>query len=196
MNTRTASALVAIALLLAPAAGAHTPVKDWPVWTDAQSRYTISYPPGWTVDAGYTFQGLGPTSPPRGVLFQIPRARAAGTNLSANGTGVGVIVLPEASQCSVSSLIATTRIAHTLSENGRRWSIGKSSDAGAGNIYTTRVYLLRGKPCIAVLYLIHSTQFGNYPAGTIRRFHVHELMAMFDRVRRSLKPGKPRSGPQ
>ena len=65
-----------------------------------------------------------------------------------------------------------------------RWSVATSGDSGAGNFYDETVFALKDShPCLAIRYFIHSTNFENYPAGTVRQFDKVGLVRLFDRIR-------------
>jgi hypothetical protein len=178
--------------LNAPAlAETHAP-PGWSVWNDPGLGYSIAYPPGWRLDPHYTYAGFGPDHPIEGVAFEIPAAMADGTNLSNYLTNVSVESMPGGGPCDAAHYLADPQNLHTLVEDGRRWSVAQSADAGAGNRYDIRVFVLEGRrPCLAVRYFIHSTGIGNYAPGAVRRFDLHALLARFDAVRRTLTVTEP-----
>lgn len=159
-------------------------------WTDAAAELTLIYPRGWRRDEQYVYNGLGPSKPLYGVSIDVPASLTRGTTLQANGTGIAILTLPAQSRCTAARFLATQRIAHTLIEGGRRWSVAFAQEAGAGNRYLTRVFARKhGGRCVAVLYRIHATAAGNYPKGAVRPYDEHALLARFDRIRRSITFG-------
>ena len=74
-----------------------------------------------------------------------------------------------------------------MNDGGVTYSVASTTDAGAGNRYEEQVYALAGaNPCIAVRYFIHTTELGNYPAGTRVAYDRAALLAQFDAIRHSL----------
>jgi hypothetical protein len=112
---------------------------------------------------------------------------ATGTNLSAD-SGVSVESLPRARSCTGDIYIYENVKAQDVTVGGVVWSMASTSGAGAGNFYEETVYALKdSKPCLAVRYLIHSTNIGNYPPGTVTEFNRAALLADYDKIRDSLR---------
>jgi hypothetical protein len=79
---------------------------------------------------------------------------------------------------------------HDVAEFGRTWSVATQQDAGAGNRYDIKVFVVKdSSPCIAVRYFIHSMAFENYEPGSVRRFDRAALTRTFDAVRKTLVTG-------
>jgi hypothetical protein len=178
-------ALITIALASVAAQAA------WQTYTSASLGYTISYPPGWRVRTDYQYDGMGADHPIAGVAFQIPASRTALTNLSDTSTQVSVESVSDTGNsvaCSAARFLPDVQDARELTDGGRRWSVATAEDGAAGNLYTTIVYaLLDHSPCVAVRYVIHSTNILNYTVGgTVTAFDGNALLADFDEIRHTL----------
>jgi hypothetical protein len=96
--------------------------------------------------------------------------------------------LPHAKNCTADIFLKQDVHAVNITENGVSYSVASSSDAAAGNLYEERVLALKGSsPCTAVRYFIHSSNIGNYPAGTVKEFDHDALVSAFDAIRQTLK---------
>ncbi len=81
-----------------------------------------------------------------------------------------------------------TQVPSTTVINGVTFTKFISSDAGAGNFYNTTSYrTVRGGQCYALEYTIHSTNIGDYPAGTVQGFDVNAVQAQLEKVVQSFK---------
>ena len=162
----------------------------WQTYTSASPAYTISYPPGWRVHTDYQYEGMGAGRKIAGVAFQIPVSRTALTNLSDTSTQVSVESVPGSGECRAARFLPDVRddVARELTDGGHRWSVATAEDAGAGNLYTTIVYaLLDHSPCLAVRYVIHSTNILNFTVGgAVTAFDGNALLADFDEIRHTL----------
>ncbi|MCP4384007.1 MAG: hypothetical protein GY798_21800 [Hyphomicrobiales bacterium] len=167
------------------------PDPNWRIFASTEFGFSLRYPPGYSVDGGYVYQGLGPGADITGVSFTIPSAMSTGTNLSSD-TRLSIETLPEAPDCSADQFLPTGATAPTtLTENGTGYSIASLEDAGAGNLYEEKVYALVGtSPCLAVRTFIHSTNLANYDPGTVQPFDEAALNAQFDAIRRTLVIGQ------
>ncbi|WP_421724166.1 MliC family protein [Bauldia sp.] len=167
------------------------PDSGWLVFASSEFGFSLRYPPGYTVDGGYVYQGLGPNNDITGVAFTIPAAMTDGTNL-ASDTKLSVETLPDLSDCAAPAFLPSGATpAETITENGTEYSVASLSDAGAGNLYDQRVYALVGtSPCLAVRTFIHSTNLANYDPGTVVAFDEQALVDQFDAMRRTLVIGQ------
>jgi len=147
--------------------------------------FSIKYPKAYAIDESYMYQGLGEEGIP-GVKVSVPASLTDGTNLSSD-SGVSVEYIPNAQNCSASLFLYDKPKAVNVSDGGITYSVASTTGAGAGNLYEEQVYALAGaNPCIAVRYLIHTTQLANYPAGTRVAYDRAALLAQFDAIRHSL----------
>jgi membrane-bound inhibitor of C-type lysozyme len=167
------------------------PNPDWLAFASSEYGFSLRYPPGYTVDGGYVYQGLGPGHDITGVSFTIPASMTTGTNLSTD-TRLSVETLPDASACTADLFLpAGASTPTSLTENGTEYSVASLQDAGAGNLYEEKVYALVGtSPCLAVRYFIHSTNIANYDPGTVTAFDEAALTAEFDAIRKTLIIGR------
>ena len=167
------------------------PDPDWLTFASSEFGFSLRYPPGYTLNGGYVFDGFGPGHDITGVSFTIPEAMTTGTNLAAD-TRLSVETLPDAPACVATAFIpGPAENVRTLTENGTQYSVASSSEAGAGNIFDTTVYALLGtSPCLAVRYFIHSANIGNFDPGTVTEFDRSALIAEFDAIRKTLVIGQ------
>lgn len=96
------------------------------------------------------------------VKFIIPKELATGTNLS-NDSYIAV-------------------------ERGTKCEDVALNDAGAGNRYEEKFYIIPGSsPCLVAHYFIHYTAFENYPAGSIKEFDKSAIISLFNSIRKTIK---------
>ena len=159
-------------------------------YSNSTYEFSILLPKGYTPDASYTYQELGPGKDISGVKFTIATSTAAGTNLSPD-TYISVEEIPKVQECSASLFLSPqggTSAAETMTDDtGTTYSVASSTGAGAGNRYEETVYALPGtNPCVAVRYFIHYGVIDNYPPGAVQQFDEQALLTQFDAIRRSL----------
>jgi hypothetical protein len=185
---RLFSVLGAIAVTSLVSTASSSQPGGWTTYNDPQAGFSISYPPGWRIDRRFVYVGFGPDHEIHGVAFQIPQTLAKGTNLSSSLTGVSVDTVPAGRACDAARFIPDPNDLRTLKNAGRVWSTANTQDAGAGNFYDSAVFALPGtEPCLAVRYLIHSTNIGNYDPGTVREFDRAALIRTFAAIRHTLR---------
>jgi hypothetical protein len=176
-----------VLLLIATATGAQAAPAGWKSYGNASPAYTISYPSNWILDTQYSADSPDPDHPATGVAFHIPARMSDGTNLSANNTLLAVETLP-GHDCAPSQFVDPAEGVHTLQADGRTYVAATSEDAGAGNFQETSLFVIAGEsPCVAVRYLIHSTNIDNYDPGTVKPFDRAALTADFDTIRATLR---------
>jgi len=152
--------------------------------------FSIRIPSGYTPDATYTYQELGPGKDIGGVKFTIDPSIATGTNL-ASDSYVSVEEISQTANCSATLFLDQGAKAMTMTDIGTTYSVASSTGAGAGNRYEETVYALPGtNPCVAVRYFIHYGVLENYPAGTVQQFNEASLLTQFDSIRRTLTIGQ------
>jgi hypothetical protein len=76
--------------------------------------------------------------------------------------------------------------------NGISFHMTKSTGAGAGNIYDSTIYrtLVGNQTCIELNETIHTSNIGNYPAGTITEVNKAEVQSNLDRILNTFKFSK------
>jgi membrane-bound inhibitor of C-type lysozyme len=161
--------------------------ESWATYASSSLGYSVRYPQGYTLNTAYVNQTMGPGKNIKGIQVTIPATMATGTNLSSD-SGVSIEQLPGVTSCTA-DLFLGDQVGSTtqVTDNGVTYSFAQGSDAGAGNLYTEMVYAIPGSAsCTAVRYFIHSTQIGNYPAGTVVAFNQPALLKDFDGIRESL----------
>lgn len=170
-------------------ATANVPMS-WKTYANHVLGYSIMYPWDWRLDAAYVYPGFGPDHPIHGVAFEIPEYMAKGTNLSHHLTNVSVESREGRGACDARRFIPDPTDMHDVTEFGRTWSVATQQDAGAGNFYDIKVFVVKdSSPCVAVRYFIHSMNIGNYEPATVKEFDRAALMRMFDEVRKTLVTG-------
>ncbi len=186
MTIRLRLALLASAVVPAVACAASVPI-GWHSYRDTSIGFSISYPNGWTVDSKFVSVSLGPDHEIKGIAFVIPPGLARGTNLSSDNTQISIESIP-GGDCKPSQFVEPAEHIGKLMADRRTYSTAASEDAGAGNRYETLLFVVDGtSPCIAVRYLIHSTNIGNYDPGTVKPFDRDKLIKQFDAVRATLR---------
>ena len=146
--------------------------------------FTISYPPGYTLDTEYVYQGLGPGKEIKGISLTIPEVMTVGTNLS---TDTRVSVEHAEGECNASRFVLDGSASSNVVDEGVSYSVASATDAGAGNRYEETVYVLSDTaPCLIVRYFVHYAAIDNFDPGTIKEFDPAALKAQFDAIRRSI----------
>ncbi|HOK17147.1 MAG TPA: MliC family protein [Candidatus Paceibacterota bacterium] len=158
-------------------------------YLDAVVGFTIRYPIDYKIDTSYKYQALGPGKEIGGVKFIIPESFATGTNLSSFDTGISVEIIPTTENCQASLFLPVTDSTEVenLVDNNIEYSFAKITEGAAGNYYEEQVWaLIETNPCIALRYLIHSTNINNYPERMVKEFDRANLLNTFDKIRSSL----------
>ncbi|MDE3156618.1 MAG: hypothetical protein KGN76_16070 [Acidobacteriota bacterium] len=181
----SAVTLCALALFCLPlpvrAEGKPTPA-GWKTYADTALGFTIAYPPDWSVDPAR--KSPGPDADIPGVAFDIPASLAKGTNLSADRTGVTVDHVDAGGACTAARFLADPQDLHDVTDRTGTWSVATMTDAGAGQYYDMTVYARKGPAgCLAVRYVIHSSNIENYEPGAVKPFDRAALVALFDKIR-------------
>ncbi len=157
------------------------------VYVNSANGFSVRYPAGYSVNPDYQYKALGPGKEIQGVKFTIPAEMSTGTNLSGYDTGVSIEVIPNVRECTADLFVFQNVKSVLLTDREIEYSVATTTDAGAGNYYEESVWAFPGtNPCVAVRYLIHSMNFGNYPPGTVREFNRNAILEQFDAIRRAL----------
>jgi membrane-bound inhibitor of C-type lysozyme len=158
------------------------------IYHDGENGFTVRYPNGWKINSAYKNPATGASLQNfHDLKFVIPDSQATGTNLSSGDSGVS-IEMAQTEGCSAAAFTDQSVIAATTTINGIEYSLATSSDAGAGNFYEEFIYALpTSKPCIAIHYLIHSTNIDNYEPDTVTAFNRTGLLKQFDGIRDSFR---------
>ncbi len=161
--------------------------------TYATSTFSIQYPPNYILDDAYSYEKFKGKSIV-GVKFVIPESFASGTNLSAQGTGVSVEMLPRAKKCTADIYILEDVKAIDLTMGSTTYSVATTSGVAVAsdNFLEEQVFAVKNSsPCVAVRYSLNSTAIGDAPpaqAGepAMREFDHSALIRAFDDIRNSL----------
>jgi membrane-bound inhibitor of C-type lysozyme len=157
------------------------------VYSDGTVGFSIRYPADYSINTSYKYQALGPGKNIDGVKFTIPSSLATGTNLSSFDTGVSIEIIPAAQDCNASLFLDGSTNLQIITDNGSDYSFASTGQGAAGNRYEEEVWAIPGtNPCIAIRYLIHSTNIENYPEGTVSGFDRAALLNQFEKIRHSL----------
>jgi hypothetical protein len=110
----------------------------------------------------------------------------AGTNLSTD-SALSVESI-RGGNCTPAQFVDPAENVHTLHADGRTYIAASGSDAGAGNRYETRVFVIADtSPCLAVRYFVHYAAIENFDPGTVKAFDEAALLRTFDAIRATLK---------
>jgi hypothetical protein len=147
--------------------------------------FSVTVPKGFTVDESYINQTLGPGREIPGVAFVIPQSLSTGTNLSPDSK-VAIEELYDVA-CVPSDFLDVDTLGTPVSIGSDHYMYATAGGAGAGNLYEESVYVRqKDTRCYAIRYFIHSTNIGNYPAGTVQEFNKADLISRFDVIAKSL----------
>lgn len=145
-------------------------------YRNAEFGFSIKYPETAT-SSDVNLESYLPLTQTPIVSFVLPRDMFAGTNLRDAGVYIGATSTPKlVASCGTSSPETGETAEGTTTIDGATFSIFKSAGAGAGNFYETKVYrTVRGEMCFEIAELLHSTDVGNYPEGTVVEFDKTEF---------------------
>ena len=131
---------------------------------------------------------MGPGYEIKGVKFTIPGTMAQGTNLSSDSS-ISIEELPDAQICTPSQFLSQTPTnIQAITDNDTVYSVGSTSDAGAGNRYEETIYIPNNNDsCIAIRYFVHYAVYENFEPGTVTEFDKQALISKFDEIRRTLE---------
>jgi membrane-bound inhibitor of C-type lysozyme len=156
-------------------------------FSDEWMGISIRYPKDYFLHDSYKYQALGPGKDIYGVQFTIPAYLAAGKNLSDYDTGVSVEIIPAVENCTYELFLNHAETSQIVTDNDTEYSYASVMEGAVGNRYEEMVWAVVGtNPCVAVRYLIHSTNIDNYDPGVVTEFDRTALLQEFDKIRRSL----------
>jgi membrane-bound inhibitor of C-type lysozyme len=159
-------------------------------FTDAGKTFTFMYPQQFSVHGntdGYTQSWMNNANTSGLILAQIdvPKSTEPGTNFSDAKFTVGTSADTNAvKNCLTYNPTGGASSTPTMvALNGTTYTVFHSSDAGAGNLYDTTSYrAVKNSQCYAIEYTVHSTQIGNYPAGTVSAFNANDVQSIFGTI--------------
>lgn len=160
----------------------NTNSTEWKTYANEELAFSISYRSDFPLDESYTYDLLGSGKELSGVSFTVPQSFVQGTNLSAD-TKLSVEVAKNSASCRDQDFLETIQSRERVDEEGAVYDVLRGGGAAAGNLYEEIVYRLPN--CYAIRYFIHTTNIGNYPAGTVREHDRRQLFEIFDRMRHS-----------
>lgn len=155
--------------------------------------FSFLYPNAYTIvgtEPGYT-QSWMANATTSGMLLaevQLPASAQPKTNFAGATFSVGTSADPSAVKTCL-SYNPGGGAPTTVTINGVTFDKFTSSDAGAGNLYSTVSYrVVRDNQCYALEYTIHSTQLANYPASAgIKAFNQATLTSQLGGIAASFK---------
>lgn len=175
-----------------------TPTPTTKTFTDTSNTFSFTYPAALTATNGDS-------------------AKPWRTNTTVAGKQLATVTIPGSSQPNTNFSEATFTVGSssnaaavkncTTPQNGERakgtavidgvtYTKITLTDAGAGNYYDTTNYRnVHNSQCYAVEYTIHSTNFANYPAGTITEFDTQKVVADLESMAQSFSFA-PSANPQ
>ena len=185
MNTRNISILVLVLLVVAAACALYAYANSASV-NEAMIRTVVTDFGGHLKDVSL----LSPTASEPGttyVTLTLASTTELGTNFSDARITVGARTNPNAAKDCLSPAANPAQEATTTTTiHGVTYTVVTSSDAGAGNLYTTTSYrALRGTTCYAIESTVHTTNINNYPAGAVQPYNAAKIQALIDGVVKS-----------
>ncbi len=163
-------------------------------FTDSSTTFNFMYPALYTVtgsDAGYTNDWSSGSAQLGLVLARvmIPQSLEPKTNFGDAKFTVGTSADPAAVKgCLTQANGSMTTKPVNVTIHGVAFTKLTFGDAGAGNLYNTTSYrTVRNTQCYAVEYTIHSSQFANYPAGTITKFDQAKVQNLLEGIVQSFR---------
>lgn len=118
------------------------------------------------------FEGYLPLTQTPVVAFTLPNDLFAKTNLGEAGVYVGATTSPVIVATCTSPSTAAGEVASTSRTfGGYTYGVFTSNDAGTGNYYDRTAYrTVHNNICFELVEVLHSSQLGNFPAGTVTAF--------------------------
>ncbi|MDB5265675.1 MAG: hypothetical protein JWM39_388 [Parcubacteria group bacterium] len=161
-------------------------------FTDSSNTFKFTYPGMFALtgsDAGYTNDWSAGSAQLGLVLAQvtIPQSFEPKTNFGDAKFTVGTSADPAAVKgCLTQANGSMTKAPVNVTINGVKYAKLTFGDAGAGNLYDTTSYrTVKNNQCYAIEYTIHSSQFANYPAGSITMFDQAKIQSTLDSIAQS-----------
>jgi hypothetical protein len=129
---------------------------------------------------------IGPGRRATGVKFTVNPDRVAGTNLAPDSY-LSVESLSTLVTCDATPYLRDPRTMPPVKDGAYTYSLARESVPGDASTYEETVYVRTGEGrCLAVHYVIHINNLGQYNLGTVRPFKSASLLEEFDKMRRSL----------
>jgi hypothetical protein len=158
------------------------------------SRFTFIYPKEFSVTGSpnvktKSWRINATTTGFQIAVVTIPRSYMPGTNFSDAKFTVGVSTDKaelSGTGCPAGVSFSEAGGATAVSIHGQAFTKIVRTEAAAGNIYeTTSYFTVQNGGCYAIEYTIHSTNIGNYPAGTVTAFDKTKVTDILDNIVRS-----------
>ncbi|HEX5429476.1 MAG TPA: hypothetical protein VFX17_00125 [Patescibacteria group bacterium] len=147
---------------------------------------------GFSFDYPNSMQFVTPTYPnldDKVVQIQIGQDQYPGTNFGDAAFGVSTQFAKSLSDClALTPPEGGDGFKTAVTINGTQFNMTKSNGAGAGNIYESNVYrTLHNNNCIEIDETIHTSNIGNYPAGSVTEVDSADVQAKLDDVLNSFQ---------
>lgn len=161
-------------------------IKDWKLYQNIESGYLLKYPADFPLQEN--IQGK-----PGEIVFTFPPSFTYSTNLggSTADSYISIETRPE-NKCDFGTLLDVPQgLVRALSDKsiqGALWTGGMTTDAGAGNFYSTTVYKTsKYGACYNVRLFIHSVNINNYDPGTVKAYDEAKVNAIYNAMLASFK---------
>ncbi len=171
------------------------PSSGTTAYADPNKLFSFSYPSAFTLSGGSTdyVQDWMVNSTADGLLLVkvvVPQSFEPKTNFGDAKFTVGTSPHPAAvSGCLAAPASGTPVQKSLVTINGVPYTRYVSSDAGAGNLYTTTSYrTVHNGQCYAIEYTIHSSNIQNYPSNSgITAFDEAKVQQALESIVQSFK---------
>lgn len=164
--------------------GPHTPpvqtVKNTSTYHNGTYGFSFLYPNDFVfVTPAY------PTLEDKIAQLQTPRDAYPHTNFGDAAFSVSAVYAKSMADCLKNQMGMQFNKTHTI--NGQEFYSTTSSDAGAGNVYESKVYrtLAGNQTCVEFQETIHTTNIGNYPEGTVTEVQKNPIWEKLDAIAES-----------
>ena len=162
------------------------PAASTKTYTNSKLSFSITYPAD-MASSSVNYTGYLPLTKNPLASFVLSSSTYEGTNLKEAGVYVGASYQPKAITSCGLALQGETALG-TQTINGAVFNVFSSNDAGAGNLYESKIYRrLENGWCVEVVELLHSANIGNYTPGTVMQFDKSHFQGLLDAVVRTYR---------
>jgi hypothetical protein len=164
--------------------------NNWKTYSNETNKYQVGYPDDVIQHITATESSLlNPNKTVQREKFTVLPTFTKGTNLSAD-SGLIIEVYSGAYLCQADYLPEGFENAQTATIKGKQYVVAKSDGAGAGNRYEQTLYrYAEGNICYSLLLNTHTTNIGNYPAGTVQAYDKAKFESIIYKMLDTFKVG-------